>query len=267
MKVLIIEDETAASENLIAMLHETDCDVQVLKVLESVQQTVRWLSSNPAPDLIFMDIHLSDGSAFTLFQEVEVKSPIVFTTAYDQYALDAFAVNSIDYLLKPIKTTELLRALDKYKRWTGAEVRSYLDRIMSTSWPAAQGYRQESEEQGSIQRAEYTTSILVPVRDKLVPVNMNDVACIYSTGRKTQIHLKDGCVMVYNKSLDSIITTLNPKKFYRANKQFIVARDCVKEIVIWFDNRLLVKMPIEVPEPLYVSKNKAAEFKNWLTMN
>ncbi len=133
MKVLIIEDETAASENLIAMLQEIDPGIEVLKVLESVQQTVRWLSSNPAPDLIFMDIHLSDGSAFTLFQEMEVTVPIVFTTAYDQYALDAFSVNSVDYLLKPIKMSELVRALDKFKRWTHSDVMEYLQRMLKLS--------------------------------------------------------------------------------------------------------------------------------------
>lgn len=252
MKVLIIEDETAASENLIAMLQEIDSEIEVLKVLESVQQTVRWLSSNPAPDLIFMDIHLSDGSAFTLFQEMEVTVPIVFTTAYDQYALDAFTVNSIDYLLKPIKTSELARALDKFKRWTHSDVMDYLQRMMKMR-PSS--------------TSEYISSLLVPVKDKLVPVSLNDVACIYSTDRKTQIYLKSGEMMVYNRSLDSIIVGLDPARFFRANKQYIVARDCVKEIVIWFDSRLLVRMPIELPEPLFVSKNKAAEFKNWMTMS
>ena len=252
MKVLIIEDETAASENLIAMLQEIDSEIEVLKVLESVQQTVRWLGSNPAPDLIFMDIHLSDGSAFTLFQEMEVTVPIVFTTAYDQYALDAFAVNSIDYLLKPIKTSELARALDKFKRWTHSDVMDYLQRMMKMR-PSG--------------TADYTTSLLVPIKDKLVPVSMNDVACIYSSDRKTQIYLKSGEMMLYNRSLDSIFVGLNPARFFRANKQYIVARDCVKEMVVWFDSRLLVKMPIELPEPLFVSKNKAAEFKIWMTTN
>ena len=249
MRVLIIEDETAASENLIAMLQEIDSEIEVLQVLESVQQTVRWLSSNPAPDLIFMDIHLSDGSAFTLFQEMEVTVPIVFTTAYDQYALDAFTVNSVDYLLKPIKTSELTRALDKFKRWTQSDVMDYLQRMMKMR-PAGSG--------------NYTTSLLVPVKDKLVPVSMDDVACIYSTDRKTQIYLKSGQMMLYSRSLDSIAGGLDPSKFFRANKQYIVARDCVKEIVVWFDSRLLVSMPIELPEPLFVSKNKAAEFKNWM---
>lgn len=252
MKVLIIEDETAASENLIAMLQEIDGEIEVLKVLESVQQTVRWLSSNTAPDLIFMDIHLSDGSAFALFQEMEVTVPIVFTTAFDQYALDAFTVNSIDYLLKPIKTSELERALNKFKRWTHSDVMDYLQRMMKMR-PSS--------------TSEYTTSLLVPVKDKLVPVSLDDVACIYSTDRKTQIHLKSGQVMLYNRSLDSIMLGLDPSRFFRANKQYIVARDCVKEIVIWFDSRLLVRMPIELPEPLFVSKNKAAEFKNWMTTN
>ncbi|MBR6037043.1 MAG: response regulator transcription factor [Bacteroidaceae bacterium] len=249
MRVLIIEDETAASENLIAMLQEIDSEIEVLQVLESVQQTVRWLSSHPAPDLIFMDIHLSDGSAFTLFQEMEVTVPIVFTTAYDQYALDAFTVNSVDYLLKPIKTSELTRALDKFKRWTQSDVMDYLQRMMKMR-PADSG--------------NYTTSLLVPVKDKLVPVSMDDVACIYSTDRKTQIYLKSGQMMLYSRSLDSIAGGLDPSKFFRANKQYIVARDCVKEIVVWFDSRLLVSMPIELPEPLFVSKNKAAEFKNWM---
>lgn len=251
MKVLIIEDETAASENLIAMLQEADSSIEVVKVLESVQQTIRWLSSNPAPDLIFMDIHLSDGSAFTLFQEIEVTVPIVFTTAYDQYALDAFAVNSVDYLLKPIKASELNRALDKFRRWTQSDVMDYLQRMM----------KMRPAEAPTV----YTTTLLLPVKDRLVPVNMDDVAFIYSTERKTQIHLKTGEAMAYNRSLDSISEGLDPSRFFRANKQYIVARDCVKDIVVWFDSRLLVRMTVDLPEPLFVSKNKAADFKNWMT--
>ena len=182
MNVLIIEDETAASENLIVMLQEIDPEIKVLAVLESVQQSIRWLANNPAPNLIFMDIHLSDGSAFTLFQETEVTVPIVFTTAYDQYALEAFKVNSIDYLLKPIKTQELARALDKFRKWSHSDVIDYLQRMM----------KMRPAQQSSV----YTTSLLVPVKDKLVPISMDDVACIYSTERKTQIYLKSGRMML-----------------------------------------------------------------------
>ena len=252
MKVLIIEDETTASENLVEMLKEIDSSIEVLHVLESVQQTVRWLSSNHAPDLIFMDIHLSDGSAFTLFDQIDIQTPIVFTTAYDQYAIDAFAVNSIDYLLKPIKTVELTRALEKFKRWGKSDVVAYLEQMLKL---------RPSEKMPS----EYKQTLLIPNKDKLLPINTEDVACIYSTERKTQVYLKNKKVLDYNRSLDSIIGSLDPTRFFRANKQYIVARDCVKEIVVWFDSRLLVSMPIELPEPLFVSKNKAAEFKNWMT--
>jgi DNA-binding LytR/AlgR family response regulator len=250
MKVLIIEDETAASEDLIAILHEIDEDIKVLDVLESVRQSVRWLRANPAPDLIFMDIHLSDGSAFTLFQEIEVETPIIFTTAYNQYAIDAFNVNSIDYLLKPIKISDMTRALEKFRRLTSNDVMAYLQRVVSLGKTHTEGY---------------VSSLLVPVRDKLVPVDVNNVVCIYNTDHKTQIILSDGRNISYGKSLDAIMLSLDPMKFYRANKQYIVSRSYIKEIVIWYDNRLLVNMKLELPEPLYVSKNKASEFKNWMT--
>jgi DNA-binding LytR/AlgR family response regulator len=250
MKVLIIEDETAASEDLIAILHEIDEDIEVLDVLESVKQTVRWLRANPAPDLIFMDIHLSDGSAFTLFQEIEVETPIIFTTAYNQYAIDAFNVNSIDYLLKPIKISDMTRALEKFRRLTSNDVMAYLQRVVSLGKTHTEGY---------------VSCVLVPVRDKLVPVDVNNVVCIYNTDHKTQIILSDGRNISYGKSLDAIMLSLDPMKFYRANKQYIVSRSYIKDIVIWYDNRLLVNMKLELPEPLYVSKNKASEFKNWMT--
>lgn len=251
MKILIVEDETAASENLIAILQEIDSSIEILHVLESVQQTVRWLGSNPAPDLIFMDIHLSDGSAFTLFDMMDVHTPIIFTTAYDRYALAAFAVNSIDYLLKPIKTSDVIRSLDKFKRLTKTDVISYLQNMV-----ALKTSRQEEE---------YNTSILVPTRDKLVPVSLDDVVCFYSKDRNTQVYLKDSRVFQFNRTLDSIINSVDPSRFFRANKQYIVAKDSVKEIVIWFDSRLRLNMQIELPEPLFVSKNKAAEFKIWMT--
>lgn len=253
MKVLIVEDETAASENLMVMLQEVDSTIEVLQVLESVEQSVKWLGANEEPDLIFMDIHLSDGSAFALFDAVEVSTPIIFTTAYDQYALDAFAVNSIDYLLKPIKMAELVRALDKYKRWTKPDVMEYVEKMLRLA-PAKPG------------QAVYKSSFLVPFRDKLLPVSVDDIVCFYSTDRKTQMFLKDGQSLDYNKSLDSIMGSLNPNRFFRANKQYVVAKDAVMDIVIWFDNRLVVRMPVQLPEPLFVSKNKAAEFKNWMTL-
>lgn len=250
MKVLIVEDETAASENLIAMLQEIDNSIEILHVLESVQQTVCWLETNLSPDLIFMDIHLSDGSAFSLFEQIDVQTPIIFTTAYDQYAINAFSVNSIDYLLKPIKNSDLIRALDKFKRLNSKDMLGYINKLMSLNLQN--------------QKQEFSNTLLVPVKDKLLPINVEELHCIYCKDRNTQIFVKDGRTFAYNRSLDSIINTLDTSKFFRANKQFIVSRESVSEIVIWFDSRLLVKLPIETPEPIFVSKNKAAEFKNWM---
>lgn len=249
MRVLIVEDETAASENLMAMLQEQDSSIEILGVLESVQQVVRWLSTHPEPELIFMDIHLSDGSAFSLFDQMEVHSPVIFTTAYDQYALNAFNVNSIDYLLKPVKMKDLKRALDKFNRWTQPDVMAYVERMMAMK-NGQQSYKQ---------------ALLVQVKDKLVPVDVNDIACIYSSERNTSIYLKNGKNMAYNKSLDTIIGSLDPRRFIRANKQYIVSKDVILDLVVWFDNRLLVHVPIDLPEPMFISKNKASEFKNWMT--
>lgn len=252
MRVLIVEDETAASENLIAMLHEQDASIEILDVLESVQQVERWLNAHPDPDLIFMDIHLSDGLAFSLFDRMEVKTPIIFTTAYDQYALNAFSVNSMDYLLKPVKTRDLKRALDKFNRWSQPDMMAYVQRMMGLA------------SEGAPKKDTYKNILLVTLRDKLMPVDVSEIACIYSTERNTVIYLKNGNTLPFNKSLDAIITSLNPKEFFRANKQYIVARDAVLELVVWFDNRLLVHLPIDLPEPMYVSKNRASEFKIWM---
>lgn len=250
MKVLIVEDETAASENLIAMLTEYDSSIEIVKVLESVGQTVRWLGSNEEPDLIFMDIHLSDGLAFTLFDQIDVKTPIIFTTAYDKYALDAFAVNSIDYLLKPIKSSNLERALNKYKRWSQSDVNEYIERMMSLELKKTSN--------------EYKKSLLVHCDNNLVPLNVDNIVCIYSKERNIQLYTKDNQVFQYNKSLDSIISDLDPNFFFRANKQFIIAKDGVKNIVVWFDSRLKIEMTVDLPETIFVSKNRASEFKSWV---
>ncbi|MDR0972576.1 MAG: LytTR family DNA-binding domain-containing protein, partial [Prevotellaceae bacterium] len=223
MKVLIVEDETVATENLLAILTEIDPTIEVAGATESVVQTVNWLQNNPSPDLILMDIHLSDGSAFTIFEHVQVETPIVFTTAYDEYAIDAFKVNSVDYLLKPIKAEELKRALLKFGKWTRTEVVQYLNRLAQLT-PANR----------------YKDRLLIPIKDKLIPVSLRDVAYFYTTEKNTTVCLKDGTVYPYPKTLEQIYLSLNPNNFYRANKQYVIERDSIRNITIWFDNRLLI---------------------------
>ena len=247
MKVLIVEDETTAYENMVELLSQVDPTIQVMGNTESIQQTIRWLGEHETPDLIFMDIHLSDGSAFDIFSATTIETPIIFTTAYDQYAIEAFKVNSIDYLLKPVKEEELRRALAKFSKWTHPDIERYLSQITQMAT-----------------RPSYGDQILIPIKDRLLPVKLNEVACFYTTDRNTSVILKDGKKYAYNKTLDQIMSTLDPHLFFRANKQFIVARDSVVNITIWFDSRLRIAMLVDTPEQIYVSKNRAAEFKAWM---
>lgn len=247
MRVLIVEDETSAYINLKKILEEVDNTIEIAKNTESVKQTVKWLENNVAPDLIFMDIHLSDGSAFNIFNLITVDAPIVFTTAYDEYAIEAFKVNSIDYLMKPIEKSEVKRALDKYRKLNGHDLVKYINQLSQLIPPER-----------------YPGKLLIPVNDKLIQVALNEVACFYTTDNSTQIMLLDGQKFSYNKSLDSIVNTVNPSLFFRANKQFVIAKKHISDITIWFDNRLLISLMVETPERIYISKNKAALFKQWM---
>jgi two-component system response regulator LytT len=247
MKVLIVEDETAAYESLVEILKEIDPQIEIVANTESVSQTVSWLNDNVLPDLILMDIHLSDGSAFLIFKYIVVDVPIIFTTAYDQYAIDAFKVNSIDYLLKPIKTIELQRSILKFSKWTQIDIMAYLAKV--SQFTGTKNYKDK---------------ILIPVKDKLLPVEVKHLSYFYTSDKNTSICLRDGTQYVYFSTLDQIFATLNPADFYRANKQYLVARHAVKDITIWFDSRLLLTLDTAVPEPIYISKNKAADFKAWM---
>lgn len=247
MKILIVEDETAAYDSLVDILKDIDRNIIVVGNTESVEQTVNWLKHNAEPDLILMDIHLSDGSSFLIFDRLEVETPIIFTTAYDEYAVEAFKQNSIDYLLKPIKTEELKRALHKFNRWTKREITEYLSKLTQL-----------------VPTPRYRDKFLIPIKDKLLPINISDVSYFYTTDKHTQIHLKNGQVYPYSTTLEQIYLALNPANFYRANKQFIVARNSVKDITVWFDSRLLITVDTDVPERIYISKNKAADFKAWI---
>lgn len=249
MNVLIVEDETVAYENLASILTEIDSTIQIQGNTESISQTINWLRNHPLPDLIFMDIHLSDGSSFAIFDHIQVETPIIFITAYDEYAIEAFKVNSIDYLLKPIKKGELERALTKFGKYTQTDLLHYLNQLTQLA-PAS--------------TPQYNEKLLIPIKDKLVLINLKEVSYIYTTDRNTHIHMKNGQVYPYSKTLDQISLSLNPANFFRANKQFIIARESVQNLTIWFDNRLLITLDIKTPERIYISKNKASEFKSWI---
>jgi two-component system, LytTR family, response regulator LytT len=247
MRILIVEDETAAYENLLEIISEIDPSIEIAGYTEGVSQTIHWLQANQSPDLIFMDIQLSDGSAFSIFKSIHLEVPIIFTTAFDEFAVEAFKVNSIDYLLKPIKVKEMRRAIEKFRKWSRQDVLQYVTQLNQLA-PLTR----------------YKDKILIPVKDKLMPVNMDEISFFYTTSKNTSIFLRDGSNYAYSKTLEQIEGTLNQSEFIRANKQFIIARHSVKNITIWFDSRLLITLDVEPPERIYISKNKAAEFKAWI---
>lgn len=247
MKVLIIEDETAAAVNLKAILRETEPAAEVLDTLESIEQSVAWLRSHTQPDLIFMDIHLADGASFRIFDQVEVTAPVIFTTAYDRYALDAFKVNSIDYLLKPINVCDVARALTKLRLLTGSERREYGSRVRRM----AVGEGMESV-------------FLIRVRDRLVPLRREEIAYCYTSDEKVVACTFEGVAYQLDRTLEALQGALPADDFFRANRQFIVARRAVREIVVWFGSRLSVVLTVETPERIVVSKARVPEFKAWL---
>lgn len=248
MRVLIVEDETAAARNLQSMLASVDPKTEIAGVTESIVDTVEWFAANGMPDLIFMDIHIADGESFRIFELTEVDAPIIFTTAYDSYALEAFKVNSIDYLLKPLKTKDLERALNKWRRLSNSERSDYKTRV---DMLAASHNRKND-------------LFLVHVKDKIIPLKANDVCYFYTFDEKVTAHTANGEKFPIAKTLEALQDQLPEYDFFRANRQFIISRKAVKDISVWFGSRLAVNLNIETPERIVVSKARVPEFKRWM---
>ena len=248
-RVIIVEDETAAAVNLRSMLTSIEPDIEVVDVLESVEESVACFAKGAEADVVFMDIHLADGESFRIFQSVDVNIPIIFTTAYDEYALQAFKVNSIDYLLKPFKEEELRRALEK------------LDRLTASERSALQDNREKMvrEVQG-----EAVQTLLLRYKDKLIPVTADDVAFFYTSEERVTVTTLKGDTYPVDKTLESLSQQLSSERFFRANRQFIVSRRAVKDIAVWFGSRLALNLTLETPERIIISKARVPEFKSWL---
>ncbi|MGE5409409.1 MAG: LytR/AlgR family response regulator transcription factor [Clostridiales bacterium] len=249
MKVIIIEDEAAAYNNMVQILKQIDPTIEILANFDTVMESVLWFRSNPMPDLIFMDIQLADGSSFNIFDCVNIEAPVIFTTAYDEYAIDAFQVNSVDYLLKPITLENTKKAIEKLNRIKQISFEKLIDRFSI-----------------NFRNTDYNRRILVPVKDKILSVDTDKIAYFYNTNGITEIIDINKTKYKIDKSLDSIIMKLDPAQFIRANRQYIVSKRAIKDVTIWFDSRLLVNMVIDTPEQIFVSKNRACEFKNWYAL-
>jgi DNA-binding LytR/AlgR family response regulator len=248
MKALIIEDEILASKHLQQVL-EAVGNIVIITVLESIKETVKWFEKNPQPDIVFMDIHLSDGSAFEIFKYINVTCPIIFTTAYDEYALKAFKVNSIDYLLKPIEVNDVQEALKKLREISTTETMQNAINSLITTF-----------KKGS----KYKTHFLIPVKgDKLIPVQTIDLACFYVDTGTIKTSTFEGRTYTIDFTLDELIDILDPELFFRANRQYIISRKAIKDIDLWFNSRLSVNLSVAVPEKIVISRGRIPEFRNW----
>ena len=249
MKALIIEDETAAARNLKMLLAASYPEIDVIGTIESVAEAVAWFGANPTPELVFMDIHLADGNSFRIFDSIRIECPIIFTTAYDQYALDAFRVNSIDYLLKPIKQSDLERAVGKLLALTSAASREYVGRT------------QEMVEKANNKS---NSTLLVQVKDKIIPISTEDIAFFYTSNERVSVTTMDGRCYPVDGTLEGHYGALSTEQFFRANRQFIIARRAIRDMSVWFGSRLAVNLSVETPERIIVSKARTSEFKGWL---
>ena len=248
MRVVIIEDETAAALNLAAILRKVCPDVEIVETIDTVVDSVDFFGSAPQLDLVFMDIHLADGASFRIFDSVKVETPIIFTTAYDQYAIEAFKVNSIDYLLKPINEEGVKRAINKWQHLTSTERNDYTSRINQVA------EKQRVEQQ----------SFLVHFRDKIIPLQSKDVAFFHTFEERVTAYCHSGEKYLIEHTLEALQSKLPSEDFFRANRQFIISRKAVKEMSVWFGSRLSVSLAIEAPEQIVIPKAKVRDFKNWL---
>lgn len=256
MKAVIIEDEHLAAQALESLVAETDPDIEILTILQSIDESVEWFQNHAMPDLVFMDIHLADGSSFSIFDEVNITCPIIFTTAYDEYALKAFEVNSVDYLLKPISKPEMERALSKVKRLLGTkEVFTDQSELISKLMLSINNNKPAS----------YKSSLLVSIKDKLIPLAVKEIAYIYIDTKIVKAVSFSGKSYVLDMTMEEIARQLDPNTFYRANRQYIVARSAVKDMSVWFGNKLALNLNVSTPERIYISRTNVKEFKEWIT--
>ena len=255
-RVIIVEDETAAVVNLRSMLQNIKPEIEIIATLESVDEAVEYFSSKVDADIVFMDIHLADGDSFRIFRSVDIDIPVIFTTAYDQYALQAFKVNSIDYLLKPFQEEELRRSIEKLERLKTSE--------QATTALTALQYPDTAIEQQSGASAPLQT-MLIRYKDKIIPIQMDEVAFFYTFAERVTLTTHNGVTYAVDKTLESLSQQLPTKMFFRANRQFIISRRAVKDVSIWFGSRLSLNLNTEAPERIVIPKARVAEFKQWLS--
>ncbi len=247
MKILLIEDEDTAARRLQKLILECEPSAEIVGRADGVESAVSWLNAHPRPDLIFMDIHLSDGSAFEIFQRIAVDSPVVFSTAYDQYAIQAFKHNTVDYLLKPVKLEELRPAIAKYRRTATTPVPDY--RLLADLIPQGKAPRR----------------FLIRTGHTMKVVDAADAAYFYSQNKISYLVAKTGKKYPVDFPLDRLEHMLDPARFFRINRQFIITVEAIHEMHAYSKSRVKIELLPPCEHEAVVSTEKSPHFKRWLT--
>lgn len=251
MNVIIIEDEKPAARLLQRKLLKLGIEAGTM--LHSVEEAIDWFRNNPQPDLIFLDIQLSDGLSFEIFETVPISSAVIFTTAYDEYALRAFRLNSIDYLLKPIDEDDLEAAVNKYKcrQPKQQQVSVDFDEIRRMfSGPGQKDYKKR---------------FTVKMGQHLKMISVEDAECFYSENKGTYIHTTDGRDYLLESTLEQLETELDPKQFFRVSRKFIVSVSAIKDIVVYTNSRLKIILPTYKDDEVIVSRERVNDFREWIS--
>ena len=254
MNVLLIEDEEAAANRIRKMLLQVDEHLNVVAITDSIEATVTWMAQHPQPDLIISDIHLADGSSFEIFKQTKVASPVIFTTAYDQYAIQAFKLNSIDYLLKPVKLPELVQSLEKFKKQHQANNTPAIDysKLLEALQP-----KQETPN--------FQKRLLIRFGPHLKAIEIDSVAYFYTQEKVTHLCTFENKRLPVDLTLDEVEAILDPAVFFRINRQFIINIAAIDAMYSYSKSRVKIDMKPASDQETIVSAERAAAFKQWLT--
>jgi len=251
--VLIFEDEQYAADHLVELLKKYDSGIEILEIIDTVKEGVKWLKVNDAPDLILMDIQLADGISFEIFDYINVSAPVIFTTAYDEYAIKAFKVNSIDYLLKPIEINTLSAALNKFHK----------SNLLNNSKELIKLQSQINNVIESVP-VQYRQRFLIQIADKLITVNTSDILYIYIAENSVFLCDISGQCYAVEYALEKIQKMLNPNQFYRINRKYIIHYNSIEKMTAYSQYRIKVKLKKCPDDNVVVSRERVKEFKKWL---
>ena len=248
MRVIIIEDEKPAARRLNRMLNAFG--IEPIAMLHSVEESINWFYNNEHPDLLFLDIQLSDGLSFEIFEEIEVKSAIIFTTAYDEYALKAFKLNSVDYLLKPIDTDELENAINQFKKLQASGTIGFnIEQIKKLVAPTQKDFKKR---------------FTVKIGQHLKMISVDAIECFYSANKATNIHTIDNRTYLLEETLEQLEDKLQPETFFRVNRTFLVNINAIKDIISYTNSRLKLILQTYNEDEIIVSRERVKDFKNWI---